>query len=272
MQERPKSDFTKMKRYTADFTETFGKFKIQDLTTGVLKTWFDQIQRENSLKDITMRGIKCDIDIFFRFLVKKEIISDSPLTTIFYQKSVPEISARNILSKKQIEELLESAKAFSPGYFYPILKMLAETASKPSEIIDMTWVQINFETREVHFPGTLKIQERKLKMSDELATILEKRKKQTGYVFMTYYKEPFTKTKLARLVNEFKIKMNCKISWTPMDLRHSFAVNFLKAGGDIRRLQQILGHNNVFDTKRLYAEVLKKPETISSFNPFEIGS
>jgi len=272
MQEHPKSEFTKMKRYTADFSETFGLFKVQDLTAGVLKTWLDQIQRECNLRDISMRGIKCDIDIFFRYLIKMEIISESPLTSVYYRKEVPEISARNILSKKQIEDLLESAKSYSPGYFYPILKMFVETAAKPNEIVDLMWNQVNLETREIHFPRTLKSQERRLKISEELVAILEKKKKTTGFVFMTYYKEVFTKTKLVRLINEFKIKTNCKIKWTPMDLRHSYAVHFLRAGGNIRRLQQILGHENVFDTRRLYAEALEEREPIDVPSPFEIGS
>ena len=93
-------------------------------------------------------------------------------------------------------------------------------------------------------------------------------------VFLTYYKEPFTKTKLARLINEFKIKTKSKIKWTPLDLRHSYSVNYLKAGGEIRTLQYLLGHNNVFDTKQLYGEVVKvknqRQEMV--FNPFEIGS
>jgi site-specific recombinase XerD len=57
-----------------------------------------------------------------------------------------------------------------------------------------------------------------------------------------------------------------------MDLRHSYAVNFLKAGGDIRKLQHVLGHENVFDTRRLYAEVVTQPEVLEVKNPFEIGS
>ncbi|MFZ4402819.1 MAG: tyrosine-type recombinase/integrase [Pseudobdellovibrionaceae bacterium] len=272
MQDHPKSEFTRMKRYTADFAETFGLFKIQDVSRGVLKIWLDQIQKENDLKEITMRGLKCDIDSFFGYLIKKEIISESPLTSVYYRKTVPEIAARNILSKKQIEDLLESAKAYSPGYFYPIVKMFTDTAAKPNEIVDLMWNQVRFETREIYFPRTLKSQERRIKISEELIAILEKRKKATGFVFMTYYKEPFTKTKLARLINEFKIKTSCKIKWTPMDLRHSYAVNFLRTGGDIRRLQQILGHDNVFDTRRLYAEALAEREPIEIQSPFEIGS
>ena len=219
-----------------------------------------------------MQGIKCSIDVFFKYLVKKEVISESPLTTIFYQKIAPDIKSRNILSKNQIEELLVKSKAFSPGYLYPIIKILVETAVKPNEIVDLNWKQIDLEAKEVFFPKTDCAQERRVKISDELASIFEKNKKMTGLVFLTYYKEPFTKNKLRRLIEEFKVKTACKLPWTPMDLRHSFAVNYLLERGDMKQLQYILGHNNVFDTKRLYSEVLNKKLKTEVLNTFEIGS
>lgn len=64
---------------------------------------------------------------------------------------------------------------------------------------------------------------------------------------------------------------SCKLKWTPMDLRHSFAVNFLAQGGEMR-LQYILGHNNIFDTKRLYGEVVALKAQEEAKSPFEIGS
>jgi site-specific recombinase XerD len=102
--------------------------------------------------------------------------------------------------------------------------------------------------------------------------MLERKKKATGQVFLTYYKEPFTKTKLSLLINEFKVMGGCKLKWTPMDLRHSFAVSFLEEGGEMRQLQYVHGHYNVFDTKRLYAEVLSKKAQKEVKSPFEIGS
>lgn len=78
MQEYPRTPFSKMKRYTNDFAETFGLFKVDELSTGALKSWLDQIQNEGNLKLITMRGIKSDIDVFFRFLIAKDVISESP--------------------------------------------------------------------------------------------------------------------------------------------------------------------------------------------------
>jgi integrase/recombinase XerD len=272
MQDHPKSDFAKAKMHLIDFVETFGGYQLEDITTDTLKAWLDQDQRENNLRQITMRGLKCSIDAFFKYLIENEIISESPLTTVFYQKIVPEIGARNILSKRQIEDLLGSAKTYSPGYLYPMVRLFAETAARPSEVIELNWRQMDPAKNEIHFPKTDFSHERTLKISEELTAMFAKKKKTTGSVFMTYYNEAFTKNKLARLIIEFKVMSGCKIKWTPMDLRHSFAVNFLKAGGDMKRLQYLLGHHSVYDTRRLYADVLKDHAQKEATSPFEIGS
>lgn len=272
MQDHPKSDFAKAKMHLIDFVETFGGFRLEDVTTDSLKAWLDQVQRENNLQQLTMRGLKCSIDSFFKYLMEKEIISESPLTSIFYKKTVPEISARNILSKGQIKDLLGSAKAYSPGYLYPIVRLFAETAARPSEVIELNWRQVDLTKHEIHFPKTDFSHERTHTISEELGAMLAKKKKTTGSVFMTYCNEAFTKNKLARLIIEFKVMSGCKIKWKPMDLRHSFAVNFLKGGGDMKRLQYFLGHHSVYDTKRLYADVLKDHTQKEAASPFEIGS
>lgn len=143
---------------------------------------------------------------------------------------------------------------------------------KPNEVVDLNWKQVDLEQRKVTFLKTESSQERVLEISIEPPLILEKRKKNVGPVFITYYREPFTRPKLARMVNEFKIRGTFKKKWTPMDLRHSFAVNYLMSGGDIRQLQYLLGHWNVHDTKKLYAEVLTKRAASTAQSPFEIGS
>ena len=96
----------------------------------------------------------------------------------------------------------------------------------------------------------------------------EKNKKQ-GSLFWTYHNEPFTTNKLFRLITEFKEKKLFRSDWCPLDLRHSFAVNFLASGGDMKELQYILGHGQLFDTKRLYGEASKEVISKSITNPFE---
>lgn len=269
LQEKPKGPFSKKNCHLIDFIETFGQFHIEDITTNSLKTWLDQIQAENNLKAVTMRGLKCEIDTLFTFLEEKEIISESPLSRVYYEIITPPLKARNLLSEIEIEKLLASLKAYSPGYLYPIIKMFAETGIKTSELVELNWDNMNLSEGIIHLNKRDKVQERTLKISNELSKILSMKKRVSNLVFQTYYKEPFTNSKLIRAINEFKLKGNYKGEWCPMDLRHSFAVNFLANGGDIKELQNILGHYNVFETKRLYGELTEKRITKNIVNPFE---
>lgn len=107
--------------------------------------------------------------------------------------------------------------------------------------------------RTVELSGTERSQSRTLPISEELAILFSKRQKETGVVFKTYYREPFTRVKLTRTINEFKAKGLYKKNWSLLDLRHSFGTNFLATGGSMNELQKFMGHANVFDTKRIFA-------------------
>ncbi len=237
-----------------DFLKTFGKLPIEDVTEDKLKLWLDQIQKEHGYAEISMRGIKFQFNTFFTFLVEKEIISVSPLKYIFYKNFTPPISSRNILSADDIKALLKRIERFSPGYLYPLVRMFVETGAKTGEVLELTWDEVNLKDHKVHFKQTESSRERTLPLSGALVEMLAKKQRTSGPIFMTYYGEPFTSKKVSLAVNEFRAKDKGDLKWTPMDLRHSYAVNFLKAGGDIKRLQYILGHWNVYDTRKLYGQ------------------
>lgn len=99
--------------------------------------------------------------------------------------------------------------------------------------------------------------------------ILKKRKRVSPLLFQTYYKEAFTAVKLTRALSDFKAKSSFTKQWCVMDLRHSYAVNFLKTGGSMKELQYILGHQKVYDTKRLYDEASRVAVAKDVTNPFE---
>jgi len=269
MQEVPSSPFNLRKIHLIDFIETFGDFGIYEVTTKALRAWLDQIQAENRLKDISMRGLKCEIDTFFAFLREKEIISESPLSTIYYKIEVQPLKSRNLLSYDEIDLLLEAIRDFSPGYLYPIIKMFAETAAKSSEVIELVWEQLDLEKGLVTFNGRKKSQARTLKLSDEVVYMLRLKDDKQGRVFKTYYKESFTYEKLRKLINEFKKKKLYEGDWVTADLRHSFAVNFLADGGDMKELQRILGHWNVYETRKLYGDSARERISKEIINPFQ---
>ena len=275
VKEAPNKVFSPGQMHFIDFFETFGGFRLCEVTPKELKNWIDQVQKENSLKDITAKGLKSKLNTFFNFLKDREIISESPLSTLYYNIKTKPLNSRNVLLPHEIKSLMKSLKEYSPGYLYPIIRMFSETAAKSKELVELTWKQVDLEKKLVSFPKGERVQERTLEISDELVEML--RLKTRGEnpdlqkkVFLTYYKEPFTGNKLRRAVLEFRQKGHYKgKDWVIGDLRHSFAVNFLTQGGNMRELQRILGHWNVYETKKLYGKAAKDRITKEVIDPFE---
>lgn len=257
LNERPGSTFFRMRLHVIDFTESFGHLRIHDLTADMLRAWLEQIQVENKISDTTMCSLKCTMDRLFDFLIDKEIINESPLKEIFYRKTAADAITRNYLNQHEIDKLLEAIKRYSPGYLYPIIKIFAETGAKVTEVVDLKWPQVDCIKHTVRLEGTDRSQGRTLPISEELASLLSKSQRETGPVFKTYYREPFTRTKLTRAINEFKARGLYRRPWNLLDLRHSYGVNYLAQGGSLRDLQAIMGHASVFDTRRIYGDLRK---------------
>ena len=120
---------------------------------------------------------------------------------------------------------------------------------------DIIWDDIDLKEGTVILGARTNSNYRRLKLSPELLKILSKENRKSKRVFMTYFNQPFTPQRLTYALKEFKQKMGYKREFSPIDLRDSFAVNFLKKGGHIKELQYILGHSNVFVTKKIYGKV-----------------
>ncbi|MFM9625880.1 hypothetical protein ACKI14_49835, partial [Streptomyces turgidiscabies] len=81
------------------------------------------------------------VNSFFRFLIEKRVIAESPIKAILKDR----INAykRTILPEEDIAAILSEARRLSPGYIYPMVLMINESAAKTSEVLSLKWKSVN---------------------------------------------------------------------------------------------------------------------------------
>ncbi len=264
----PESYLRERKKYFEDFCKTFGHYRIGELTKHVLHIWFKKIQKENNLGERTMNRLKCNINCLFRFLIEEEVITSNPLDSIKYSNNVAPIRKRTLLSVHEINQILEGAKAYSPGLIYPILFMLAHTGARKGEIIALKWKHVDFNNGILHFYDTKNGEDRTIKLNNILTEMLKSLPQISSWVFPYKYGQPISKSQVHRLVVEFQFHHPQVKRWRLHDLRHSFAYNFLRQGGNMYQLKTILGHKSIQMTVDLYGRL--EGHDVDFESPYEI--
>ena len=148
-----------------------------------------------------------------------------------------------------------------------ILELLFSTGLRVSELVGLDVKDINLKTREISVMG----KGRKIRVvfvSDEAAEALDKylgaRQDEYKPLFIRYkgghpidpegWDARLTVRSLDRLVKKYALIAGIAMDPTPHTLRHTFATELLRAGADIRSVQEMLGHRNI-STTQIYTHI-----------------
>lgn len=269
--ERPASRLMGRKNVFKSFCAEFNAFKLNELTNAALRHWLAKLQTERNYSDRTMNVIKTQLNHFFLFLVDEGLISQSPLSKIKFRRNPPPRRGRVVLSIDEVLGLLANAKAFSPSLLFPFLSCVAHTGARRSEIVKLNREDVDFETGLLQFRETKNGRERFVAISPGLREILRERLASHGHqpVFCDEEGKRLSNRKgLPNLINKFKAYFPMdKNGWGCHSLRHSFAYNFLKRGGEMYQLQAILGHRSIDVTVDLYGQL--QAQDIKCPSPYE---
>ncbi len=255
LEEFPNSSMRERLYHFEDFCDTFGKFLVTDINRHNLRDWMLKRKELYMLHDRTMLRLKYNLNGFFKFLVEEEIILKNPLDYIKFSNSAPSRRKRTLLSVDEINEILDKAKGFSPRVLYPALYALAHTGARKGEVLKLQWKHIDLNNKVIHFYNTKNGDDRTIKMTNNLYKFLLEKSKETTFVFLNTKDREFTPCALHKLVLSFQEHHTFSKVWRIHDLRHSFAYNFLKQGGNMYQLKAVLGHKSIQMTIDLYGKL-----------------
>lgn len=260
LEARPNSKLTSRTRVFREFYDEFARHKLTELTTSRLRDWFDEMKKKHDYSDKTLKHAKISLTHFFRWLEEEQIISVSPLRPIKWKARIAPKRERVYFSVEEIRTILEQARDwkrenYDLEYFYPYLYSLAHTGARRSELIKLKWEQVNFELNVLTFRGTKVGDDRSVIMSKTLRELIENLPRRGEYVFCSKAGEKLCSSMVCRHLECFREDHPMDRVWGYHALRHSFAYNYLKKGGEMYQLQAILGHYNITSTINVYGRI-----------------
>ena len=265
----PSSQIRSRGNHFKSFINKFGTYRVNTITTSDLQEWMEKSQRLSDLSDRTMNLVKTQFNSFFKYLKKENYITHNPISEVRFKYSNNPRRKRVILSVEEVKKALENAKKFSPHILYPYLACVAHTGARKGEVMRLDRQDIDFQTVLIHLRETKNGQERFVRISPMLKEVLKTQIESHSYepLLINEESQRLHRSQLARLMDKFKAFFPIGKNWGSHSLRHSFAYNFLKKGGQMYQLQAILGHKSIGMTVDLYGQL--QAQDIENPSPYE---
>ena len=193
----------------------------------------------------------CELPLSFSWAVIRRVKVKPPRIRSFTRQEIGKV----ITSAPEIQDKL-------------IIALLFETGMRIGELLQFQLADINGNQIQIRGKGDV---DRVVCMSPFLATSIrsytQERGIRSGHVFRPLQRhinhpgDRYVSTYAIRdrIEREF---LKCGFKMHPHQLRHSFSLEYLMAGGDLRSLQLLLGHTSIETTQRYLGLTDQQLETV----------
>ena len=235
-----------------DFFET-KQIKIGDCDKNNIEYFFIELHKLG-LASKSLARKASTLRSFYSFLLKTSVINASPMSTI----KTPKISQKlpNILSIKDIDILCNITNSSTAAVRdKAAIELMYSSALRLSELSQLNIDSVDTKLKFVRVMGKGK-KERILPLGAQaiiaLSVWLNKRadfNPTSDALFINKFGGRLSNRSIQVRINFWVKKqgLNCKIS--PHTLRHSCATHLLEASGDLRAVQEFLGHEDISTTQ-----------------------
>jgi len=268
--ERNVSPYT-VRNYTTDlfgffnFLRDKGVSSLREVDRHVVRGYLSYLMEQGFVKASIARKLSA-IRSFYRYLLREEIVTTSPVTT-----TSPKLDRRlpSFLTIAEMEQLLEAPDLSTPQgqRDRALLELLYAAGLRVSEVVGLDVGQINLDSREIRVWGKGS-KERVALMGKPAAEALRAYFRQgrpklfgtkirmTNALFVNRYGGRLTERRVQRLLEKYASLAGIDKRVYPHMLRHTFATHLLDGGADLRVVQELLGHANLSSTQ-IYTHVTK---------------
>ena len=237
--------------------ENYDKYVIENVDYKVIRSWIVQLVNKN-LSNRSINRKVSSLKSFYKFLVKTDTISSSPLISHSPLKHSKKIQVP--FSKDEIGALLDS-DFFKNDYRGVLQKTIISffyfTGVRRIELINLKASDVNMNSKTIRVMGK-RNKERIIPMLPRLKESINEylkiksqkfNHKLHEHLFVSKSGIKLTEKYVYRTVNEYFKLVSPKVKKAPHVLRHSFATHLINEGADINSVKELLGHSSLSATQ-----------------------
>ncbi len=253
---------------------------IKDITKisySIVRSWIINLSDSN-LSPLTINRKISALNSYYDFLIKTEVIKDSPTKHHKRLKVQPKIIIP--FSEEEVFTVMDVFEnTFEGKRDMLIIDTLYSTGIRRDELIKIKLNDIFFNESLIKVHG----KRNKERLVPVLPTLVKNIKDYLDFrsniksvkenLFITRKGLPIGPSLVYRVVKKYFSKASTKVKISPHVLRHSFATHLLNNGADINTIKEILGHSSLASTQ-IYTKI-KLPKIISDYkknHPREINN
>lgn len=253
--------------------KVISKTDLENLTVHDFRSWLAERLETKHINSSNARALAC-LRSLFRFCNQNNLLKTqeiSKIKTPKIAKSIPKA-----VDNVDIEKIFEALKKFHKEEWQTkrdmaLLTLIYGCGLRISEALSVSKKNLeNAQTLVITGKGgkqrmvpLLPIVKRRI---DEYLAICPFKLIFDQSIFFNKSGAPFSRFTFESMIQKIRKQLNLADTITPHAFRHSFATHLLEAGGDLRTIQELLGHADLSTTQR-YTKV-DKARLLSVYEKF----
>ena len=244
--------------------EKFGSFLLkekistyEEINSDTCSRWIGDLY----LNEIDAKSIQRHISSlkgFFSFLIKNNIVINSPMSNIVSPKATKKLP--NVLSPEEIEILVSfSPKSTQDFRDIAIIELIYSSGLRVSEATNVKLEDFEDNRNFLRVLGkgskTILVPVGQY-ANDAISAWLEKRNSihsESKYLFLNLRGKKISTRSVQERIRKISVIQGLP-PVNPHMLRHSFATHLLESSGDLRSIQELLGHSSL-STTQIYTKL-----------------
>lgn len=256
------------------FTEFFGEDKLaSSIISGDVNKYVEHLMNKETINEVTINTYLRGIRVILYYGMKEESIPKFQIKLIKVEKRVKETYTDSELLALTRKPDLKNCD-FSEYRNWVIINFLLGTGVRLATVVETLISDIDFDNMMLVIRNIKSRKHQIIPLSRELEKILReyleyRRGNKEEHLFCNPYGAMITKDALKKSIANYNKKRG--VAKTSIHVfRHTFAKKWILNGGDVFKLQKILGHSTL-DITREYVNMFSTDLQINfeSFNPLD---